>query len=536
MENDTYFVKYSAQLSANPLKLSNWELLLNHLIATYATPLDKTVNASTVSLISATYKSMLVHFPYVENYHIDYALFHYRLGDIKRTRQIFLNALNTQNNRSLLLWCEYLRFLMKVEANKTIVLKNFEKAEFYIGLHFFASPFWDLYLQFISENGYSREIYLRVLRKIIEIPQYEFAKYYTQWFEAIENEVRDIRDLEKFANLQSINKKYKINLHEIMNSNIRKGHLLQDLKLKLLSCFKELYQAIEYQVFEVYQLFELPLTMYKNTNQCYYVPSSIPLGSKFLTNWLRYLDFTIKSHNNQLILTVFQRCLNSANIAHLDTIWLKLADWLIQNNSSRGQADYLGALDVLKQSQKFLRSPVANLNLVCKISDLYLKLNYSAQSLIDLWHAHYGDPTTNPNYKIFIKYYSYMCFIKKPLSALQVQQRLKDYAEIEFLECLGDKSYMEYIIKLKLKKLLRLGKFWYLYLHIIWNKEKFSGTRSKAHNEKSKIVASLLPQVMENLKKYNRKNQLTKLKNYRAVELWLVKYSPEHLFLFRSLC
>ncbi|KAL6941555.1 hypothetical protein ACO0RG_002689 [Hanseniaspora osmophila] len=536
MENDTYFVKYSTQLSANPLKVSNWELLLNHLIATYATPLDKTVNASTISLISATYKSMLVHFPYLENYHIDYALFHFRLGGIKQARQIFLNALNTQNNRSLLIWCEYLKFLMKIEANKKTVLKNFEKAEFHVGMHFFASPFWDLYLQFILQNGYSREIYLRVLRKIIEIPQYEFAKYYTQWFEAIENEIKDIKELQKFVNLQSINKKYNINLHDIMNSNIRKGHLLQDLRLKLLSCFKELYQAIEYQVFEMYQLFELPLTMYKKTNQCYYIPSNIPLSSKFLTNWLRYLDFTIKSHNNQLILIVFQRCLNSANIAHLDTIWLKFADWLIQNNSSNGQSDYLGALDVLKQSQKFLRSPISNLKIVCKMSDLYLKLNYSSQSLVELWHAHYGDAASHPDYRIFIKYYSYMRFVKQPVSEIRIQQRLKEFAEMNFLECLGDKNYMEYIIKLKLKKLLRLGKFWYLYLHLIWNTEKSTETKTKSHTEKSKIIGSLLPVVMENLKKYNRKNQLTKIKNYRVVEFWLSKYSPEHLFLFKSLC
>ena len=116
---DDSFSQLSLKVSQHPKSLVRWEELLNYLIGK-VTPLNKAIDKQLANLIRSTYESMLSHFPFLENYYVDYALFEYKLGDIKSMHKIFQMGLQKFNNMSLLLWTEYLKICNHVVMSRCV--------------------------------------------------------------------------------------------------------------------------------------------------------------------------------------------------------------------------------------------------------------------------------------------------------------------------------------------------------------------------------------------------------------------------------
>lgn len=313
--NDEKFSKLSLKVADYPKSLVHWENLLNHLITT-ATPINKNIDTRLYSLIKATYESLLVHFPYVENYHIDYALFEFKLGNISKVHKIFNNALLQFNQRSLVIWIEYLKLCNELVMDNKQLFQKYETAERYIGLHFFSGEFWELYLQQANERCTSPNKYHIILRKVLEIPLHSFSKFYAIWLRAIDD-IKDLSQVSLFVPKEDLQKKLKIDV----SYSGRRGPYLTDAVKKLKKFTKELYLVVQYQVLDIYSLFESKIFIR------YYTSPDTLIPSDEIEIWMKYLDYTINLRISSLTELNFQRAL--LPLAHYEIIWIKYAHWLI---------------------------------------------------------------------------------------------------------------------------------------------------------------------------------------------------------------
>ena len=190
---DDRYGEISLKVSQSPLALNNWEELINYLIDK-ASPMRKALNTQLVQLIRQTYKSMLAYFPFLENYSVDFALFEYKLGNIKEMHETFTTALEKHNNSSLLIWVEYLKICNEVVSNNRQLFQKYELAESFIGLHFYSGEFWEMYLEQVQLRCKTYTRYLVILRKILELPIYSYSKFYALWLDAIDN-IKDLKQL-----------------------------------------------------------------------------------------------------------------------------------------------------------------------------------------------------------------------------------------------------------------------------------------------------------------------------------------------------
>lgn len=326
--NDPVFSKLSLEVARFPKSLEAWEKLLNHLLASVA-PLNKSIDPRLYQLLVSTYKSLLCQFPYLENYHVDYALMEYRLGHIDKVNRIFEHGLSVFNNKSLLLWVSYLKICNETLPHHKQLLKKYEVAENHIGLHFFAGEFWQLYLEQAKQVSSNPQRFFSILRKVLEIPLYSFATFYAMWLQCVED-VRDLSQLRRLGPEEELVNSLKIETY----ASRRKGPRLQEAKKALRKFAREMYLVVERQVLEVFALYESKL------NIRYYVSPETLIPASEIELWQKYLNYTINLKLDPLTHLNFQRAL--LPLAHYDIIWLQYARWLVD-----WQADLITAKNVL---------------------------------------------------------------------------------------------------------------------------------------------------------------------------------------------
>lgn len=398
LTTDEKFSKLTLKVADHPKSLVHWENLLNYLI-TVASPLDKALDNRLYRLIQTTYESLLFHFPFLENYYIDYALFEYKLGHIAKVHKIYQHGLHTFNERSLLLWISYLKLCNEIVVNQKQLFKKYEMAEQYIGLHFFSGEFWELYLEQILERCTSKERYFIILRKVLEIPLHSFSKFFAMWLRCID-ELQDLSQMSRLAPKEELLKKLKLDI----SYKGRRGPHLSEAKKLLKKFTKELYMVIQYQVLEVYSLFE------SNLSVRYYSSPETLISSGEIEIWERYLDYTVKLGIDSLTHLNFQRAL--LPLAHYDLIWIKYAHWLID-----WKDDLITAKNVLLKGLSLSLRKTAILKLSCSV---LCKLN--EYDLIALIMEEKGFSYSNrleelDDFEIFWDYIQFRIFCEK--SALQ---------------------------------------------------------------------------------------------------------------------
>lgn len=352
--NDEEFSKLSFVIAKFPKSLVHWEEFLNFLISK-AFPLNKSLHQRLYKLIETTYDSMLFNFPYLENYYIDYALFEYKLGHVAKMHKIYQRGLKVFKQRSLHLWTSYLKLCNEVLVSNKQLFQKYETAEKYIGLHYYSGGFWELYMEQIKERCANEVRYFIVLRKVLEIPQHSFSKFYGLWLQYID-EAQDLSQLNKFASNDDLLKKLKIDT----SYRGRRGPYLLECKKLLKKFTKELYMVVQYQVLEIYSLFESKLTTHY-----YSCPENlIPAGE--IETWDKYLDYTIMQRIDGWTHLNFQRTLMP--LGHYEMMWLKYAHWLIES-----KADLVTAKNVLIEglSMSLKKNNIMRLlySILCKLND-----------------------------------------------------------------------------------------------------------------------------------------------------------------------
>ncbi|CAI4058585.1 hypothetical protein SKDZ_04G4410 [Saccharomyces kudriavzevii ZP591] len=396
--NDKKFSAFTLNVSRYPKSLAYWEKLLNCIINA-STPIYKSTEPQLLELIRYTYSSMLNEFPYLENYYIDFALLEYKLGNVSTSHKIFQHGLKAFNQRSLLLWISYLKFCNNVVSNQKQLFKKYETAEEFIGLHFFSGEFWDLYLEQIQLRCKASKRYWSVLRKILEIPLHSFSKFYALWLQHLDG-IMDLKQLSQLTSEDELLKKLKIDIRY----SGRKGPYLQEAKKKLKKMTKEMYMVVQYQVLEIYSIFESKI--YTN----YYTSPETLVSSDELETWIKYLDYTIKLQTDSLTHLNFQRAL--LPLAHYDIMWMKYSQWLINAKN-----DLLGAKNVLLTGLKFSlkKTKIIKLlySIICKLNDYEL-----LRSLLEKIESSYSGNIENvDDFEIFWDYLQFRVFYQNSVSS-----------------------------------------------------------------------------------------------------------------------
>lgn len=523
--NDANFSTLSLNAASHPKALVHWEKLLNFLI-TKASPLNKSLEPPICKLIRSTYESMLYNFPYLENYYVDYALFEYKLGNINKVHRIYQKGLRSFSDRSLHLWVSYLKICNEVINNHKQLFKLYEKAEGSIGLHFMSGEFWEMYLNQLHERCLTQERYFTVLRNVIEIPLHSFSMFYALWLRCIDD-ISDLSQLTRIAPVDELSKKLKIDI----TFEGRKGPYLAEAKKLLKKSTKELYMTVQYQVLEIYSLFEAKLHVH------YYGSMDTLIPAEEIATWDGYLDYTINLRIDALIELNFQRALTP--LVHYDKVWIKYAHWLIECKEDLVSAKnvLLRALSLSHKKAAILKSLYA---ILCKLKDFEL-LEFVLGKQETLYDA---NVELTEDFELFWDYIQFRIFCDNSrlqtryeaqsdqlvsAKALDIIIRRLSHGEskkgqellLSSLLQLQSKTntavieakVFKYIIEADWTFYLKNGQFWYLYCKLIF----FEPTRT--YLEKRQYISG---QIWKEAKKYGQV-VLPKLRHFYQ------SYIPEDL-------
>lgn len=475
---DDDYSRLSLRVSQHPKNLAYWEELLNHLLDK-ASPLNKAIDKRFADLIRYTYNAMLSQFPFLENYHIDYALFEYKLGNVKEMHHIFISGLQKMNNMSLLLWVEYLKICNEVISNNKQLFRKYELAETSVGLHFFSGEFWEMYLNQLLLRCKTPRRYFIVLRKVLELPIYSYSIFYAKWLKHIDD-VRDLSQLTMMAPKDELAKKLKVDV----NQASRRGPRLQAAKKQLKKYTKELYMVNQYQILEMYNLFEVHLKTH------FYCSAQTLIDYSQISTWVRYLDYSINIRTPALTQLNFQRAL--LPLAHYEVIWLKYANWLLES-----EGDLISCRSILMQGLKMSHKKAKILD---KLNSVMISLGEYKQlsSLYQGLHAAYGDKIEETDdFELFLDYLQFQTFagtISEELTEINLPKRQSLILDIvmkrlsygehkigqeELLHVICEmystlnrqiieEKVFRPIIDQKWDYYLTKGKFWFEYCHRVW--------------------------------------------------------------------
>ncbi|CCF58426.1 hypothetical protein KAFR_0E02740 [Kazachstania africana CBS 2517] len=500
--SDVKFSTLTINVSRFPKTLSHWESLINYLI-TAASPMNKATDPRILKLIRSTYSSLLFHFPYAENYHIDYALLEYKLGNITGFHKSFKSALAVFNHRSILIWISYLRICNELTSDTKQLFKKYEEAESKIGLHFHSGEFWEMYLDQLWERCQSKLKYFIILRKVLEIPMYSFSKFFARWLRHVD-ETKDLDALKLFVPKDELLRKFKIDI----NYNGRRGPYLLEAKKILKKFTKETYMVVQYQVMELYQLFESKLHIH------YYCSSETLFSSQEIETWMKYLDYTINLGEEKLTHLNFQRAL--IPLAHYDSIWIKYSSWLIEREN-----DLLTAKNILLYS---LTISLKKTNILELLYSILVKLNELDEltNILDTLSQSFDNKIEeNSDFDIFWDFIQFQIFLNNsqrqsryltqskfplPDSLLDKVKKWLSYCEkregqevlLNYLVQLQskenteviEKEIFQYLLDSRLSYYINNGTFWTLYCQLIYLDS------SRSYLEKRRyIIRNILSQI-----------------------------------------
>ncbi|CAB4255036.1 similar to Saccharomyces cerevisiae YDR235W PRP42 U1 snRNP protein involved in splicing, required for U1 snRNP biogenesis [Maudiozyma barnettii] len=424
--NSEKFSKLSLNTTTYSKSLIHWENLLNYLIVV-ASPINKTIDKNTLQLIRSTYEAMLLNFPYLENYHIDFALFEYKLGHLSRFHKIFKNALHIHNKRSLVLWVSYLRTCNEIVIDQKQLFKKYEDAEQYIGLHYHSGVFWEMYLEQLKQRCQTKQRYFIVLRKVLEIPLHSFSTFYALWMNYID-EIKDLSELTLFINKDDLSKKLKID----RDHSGRRGPYLRDAKKAIKKFTKELYMVIQLQVMERYNLFESKLSTQ------YYTTAENLVSDNEIRTWLKYLDYTIELGIPELCYINFQRALIA--LSNTDIIWIKYAYWLIDIVENTTMAKI-----ILMRGMELSLEKIKIIHILCTLLISLDEMHTLDNLLQGLNLLYENDIESCKDFKLFWDYIQFQIFIANSAALSRYEQT-------------PSKVIPDYLLKKIQKRLIANGK------------------------------------------------------------------------------
>lgn len=343
--------KASLELIENPDDLSKWEKLIEASEINNDKGLSKSTDKKEIELMKLTYKRFLKKYPLLFNYWIRFAEWCFKLGDTKKSIEIYEESLGFLSY-SIEIWISYLKFKLKTLSNNIDeILVLFEKARKKIGNHFHAHEFYKLYLSFLEnydneKNDFKKKFFF-LLRYIVEIPLYNYEYFFKILFDNISkisnNHEGKVSILKMLVPEKDLHKLTKTKDYKSISNYIKK-------------IFVDLYITTQYKVYEFFQ-YE------KNLTKQYFDTSYI--SQEELDTWECYINFLeLKNLPNNYIILTFERCMIST--ALYPRFWIKYSDRFISLKQN------LKSTEILSRGIFFC----SNYQLIIKLFDIYIYLNF----------------------------------------------------------------------------------------------------------------------------------------------------------------
>lgn len=311
--NKEEWINIAKDAAENPDDFKKWEKLVKfteflpsiNLKSKFKIDYDSNKNEKLLVLL--VYENLLINFPLLENYWINYANWFYTFNNLTKSILIYEKALNLLPN-SLIIWNSFIDLNLKINSNIDNMIKIFEKARKLIGLHYYSFSFYDKYLNFLSNNKLTKQ-YILLLRYLIEIPQYDYLKYFKKFLSNLES--CDLDNLKYLISTSDLKNNYNLIWDDFLNNE-----KLINFKLELKKKFLDLFITTQYYSWKFY-FFESSFS-----NQ-FYLPNK-NLNRLQLQKWSKYLNYlenlnlkiAIKdkeisrfNFNKLLIESVYNRCL-----------------------------------------------------------------------------------------------------------------------------------------------------------------------------------------------------------------------------------
>lgn len=327
MEASPDWISISEDLIKDPDNFSKWEELVKvaegganpSKSTSRRSKLTKLSSADEINLLKETYRAFLLKFPYCHNYWINYANWEFKLGRPEMAADIFRSAL-VELPHSLEIWLNYLQLVLLTNSNVEEIRFIFEAARSKIGYHFHGHEFYDLYLDFLLTNGLLKNYYV-LLRVVIEIPLYHYAKYFALLMNHLEDEKKRLGDGDGVDGLPDV-LRYIIPAKEGAAFGLKGPHINQNKMVsKLKKILTDIYITTQYKVYELYQFESKILKSYFDVSF---------ILSQELSNWEEYLEFIeLKNYPTLYIKICYERCL--VVTAMYPKFWIKYCDYFINN-------------------------------------------------------------------------------------------------------------------------------------------------------------------------------------------------------------
>lgn len=311
-------------------------------------------------LVLLSYENLLVNFPLLEQFWINYARWFYRFNKLDRCIEVYERALAILPG-SLLIWNSYMDLLLQINSDNEEMISNFERARIAIGFNYYASLFFDKYLLFLKNNHLMKPYHL-LLRRIIELPQHDYSKYFSMFFSLLEK--ADLDTIKYFISRGDLQNDYNftwVDLLQVKN--------LDKLKTELRKKFLDLYITTQYYSWKFFN--------YERNISTHYSIPNVPLSRQELQTWRSYLEFvevlnmkgatkekelSLIKNNTYLIDTIYNRCLIATSPYHF--FWIKLSNYYLNYGNTESAKKIL--------LRGIYLTPVENLTLRLRLIDLYI--------------------------------------------------------------------------------------------------------------------------------------------------------------------
>lgn len=305
-QNDSDWSETSIQLLKDPDNVNLWQHLVQRAENRHGHLVNKTLPDDQIAVVRRTYELFLRKNPTILSYWTAYALWEFKLGNMKKADEIFQRGLD-HGQYDVLYWVSLLKFkLDTISGNVTDVLTLFEDARQKIGFQYHSSEFYKLFMSFLQSysddtNDFKRK-YVILMRSLWDIPLYDYSYAFKQIFTLLSSgdlEISTFADLIGEENLADL-KRQTQNSMKLMSKRVR-------------DIASDAYVVAQFRSYQLF-VFEKRITV-----------SGSALTEEGRQAWHSYLNFVETAFAHKFVVQLYERCL-LATADHVE-FFTKYADY-----------------------------------------------------------------------------------------------------------------------------------------------------------------------------------------------------------------
>ncbi|KAF2657308.1 hypothetical protein K491DRAFT_595108 [Lophiostoma macrostomum CBS 122681] len=266
---------------------------------------------SAIELVRNVFDCFLAKFPLFFGYWKKYADLEFSIGGTETAEMVYERGVSCISS-CVDLWKDYCNFKIETCHNNDIIRELFERAAEFVGLDFFAHPFWEKYIDFEERMGESTNV-AKIYARLIHLPTYQFNRYYEK-FRAQINGTAPVESLTDAETLEQIQGQIKA---EGQSYPANSPDLDRLLRTKIDAYYYEVYVRTQAEVGKRWDYEKAIKRGYFHVT---------PIEEEELVNWRKYLDLEEGVGDYKRIAFLYERCLVACALH--EEFWLRYARWM----------------------------------------------------------------------------------------------------------------------------------------------------------------------------------------------------------------